>query len=383
VYKKPVIVLLDEYDAPIIGLFGADFFQDAMKTLGPFLFGAFKGNENLCKGFMCGILSLGATGISGAINQMKRLSLNDKLFADDFGFTESETFDLIERAQLNVNLDEVRKWYNGYQNIKGTSLYNPWSIGNFIAEQGEFKPYWFNTGDSAFLKRVIGNHMSEFNKQVVELLNGNRVPVGVGQIIDVECLNRVHAMWGLLYMSGYITSVGNEVFLPNHECKHAYYEFFMNWLDIDFVIWKDLFKELCIKGDVLPFLNFVEEILLTSMSFFDFTQESNYHVFVAGLLCTAFETHYLQSNKEAGFGRADLMLVPRDQKNKIGIVFELKHCREESEREERLKEAQEQIRRQRYAHQLKAQAPWLSEVVCVAMVFYKKTMHALIEKIAV
>ena len=154
VYKKNVIVLIDEYDAPIHTAYTYGFYKPMTEFMRSFLTQVFKDNDILERGVMTGILRAAKEGIFSGLNNLRVFTLLDKKFEDKFGFTAQEVDGLLSGAHLKKKADLIKQWYNGYKS-GSVMIYNPWSLLECIDNKGRLEPYWANTSDNALVKKLI------------------------------------------------------------------------------------------------------------------------------------------------------------------------------------------------------------------------------------
>lgn len=166
-YESKVFILIDEYDSPLNAAYGQSYFNDLVNFLKGMFGAALKGNHALEKGIMTGILRLSRNKMLSDINNLTLYSLMEKQYSEYFGFSEGEVKNLFKESNVNVDLEEVRRWYNGYRAGNLETIYNPWSILNCIYNKGDLKPYWIKTGDEDLLKKVL----LESSENVKEKLN--------------------------------------------------------------------------------------------------------------------------------------------------------------------------------------------------------------------
>jgi len=385
-FNKRVWILLDEYDAPIHSGWQCDYYQDIVAFMQSFLGAAFKDNFYLYRGVMTGILRVSRENIFSGLNNVSVYSMLNPQYAEYFGFTESELDLICELGDLKHERDNIRTWYNGYQ-IKNTPLYNPWSIAKYVTER-EFKPYWVNTSNNFIVKKLIACSGESVKEKFELLMQDQAITVD----IDEHCVlpgiegNETEALWSFLLFSGYLKLMKVEfvgikarclVSIPNLEIKYLYQDQLSNLFPAAFSS-DNYLKMLKVftEGDVPRFSNYLKTYLETSMSYFDSGREEPerfYHGFVLGILVSLRETHWVKSNRESGSGRYDIMVIPKD-KNKLGIIIEFKVALsgDQTEMQNELEEALNQIELQNYALELKDQG--IRKILKLAIVFYKKQM---------
>ena len=272
---------------------------------------------------------------------------------------------VIKYFEVEEDREEIRKWYDGYTIGNTTGIYNPWSILNYLTDR-KLIPYWVNTSSNDLIKLVLKNSTT-VKEKIERLLKDETIEATVDQetvIMGIE--QNEDNIWGLLVGTGYlkivetidITESRYKVKIPNYEIKALFQNIIRDWFK-DKVIGNDLNS---ILKDLIT-LNLKEfekkfEILVRQMfSFMDVgenTAENFYHAFVLGMLVGLKDSYYVNSNRESGLGRYDIMLEPKD-KNGNSFVMEFKVYKPEKEKdiEETIANAKKQIEEKRYEESLK------------------------------
>jgi len=344
-FGKEVIILIDEYDTPIIYGFENSrkkeninsensYYKNIVTFMRVFLGAAFKGNNSLKKGLITGIMRIARESIFSDWNNFNVFSITSPYFADKFGFTEKETLKLLEYFSLNDKYFDVEKWYNGYKFGNIEKIYNPWSIVNYVAYQDEgFKPHWVNTSSDALIKERITEPNIETTLQ--NLIEGKTISKPINEnFVFADLDSDKELIWTLLTYSGYLTLVEEGRFgnyflkIPNFEVKSVFQNIIINWLTTNVKIRKDLLiatSEALINNKIKDFETGFQQIMGDTVSFFDEKGEPEkvYHFYTLGLLAILSDDYIIKSNRESGKGRYDIMLIPH-QKDKFGIVIEIK-----------------------------------------------------------
>jgi len=288
----------------------------------------------------------------------------DNEFCDDFGITDSEMDKIIEDFQVQDQKEEIKKWYDGYTIGSTTGIYNPWSILNYLTDK-ILMPYWVNTSSNDLIKLILKNSKT-VKEKIERLLKDEEIEVTINQETIIKGIeNREDNIWGLLLGTGYlkitetinVTESRYKVQLPNYEIKALFQNIIRDWFS-DKVIGNDLNS---ILKDLIT-LNLKEfekkfEILVTQMfSFMDVgenTAENFYHAFVLGMLVGLKDTYYVNSNRESGLGRYDIMLEPKDKNaNSFIMEFKVLEDKEEKTLEETIQNAKNQIEERKYEQNL-------------------------------
>ena len=364
-HNKPVILLLDEYDVPLQNAYVEGYYDEAIKFFKTFYGTTFKDNPYLEKTVITGVSRVAKESIFSGANNFDVYTVLDNEFADDFGITEEEMNKVIKDFEIEENKEEIKKWYDGYKigNIEG--IYNPWSVLNYLSKK-EVKPYWTNTSSNDLIKLVLKDS-STVKERIQRLLNDEPIEVKIDlETIIVGIENNEDNIWGLMVQTGYlkVNETINKaegiykVKIPNYEIKLLFTQIIESWFK-DKVIGNDL--ESILKD--LVTLNFKEyekkfEILVREMfSYMDVgenTAENFYHAFVLGMLVGLKDSYYVNSNRESGLGRYDIMLEPKDKdKNSFIMEFKVLESKEEKDIEETIENAKKQIEEKGYEQNLK------------------------------
>ncbi len=210
-HGAPVVVLIDEYDTPLVEAWLKGYYEDMADFMRPLLSSVFKDNDEvLFKGVLTGILRVAKESMfSGLNNFVSSSGLEADPFCDKFGFTESEVMALLADQGLNRHqMDEVRDWYDGYR-YGGITLYNPWSILNYaFALQPALRPYWVNTGSLDLLKRLFFDQRAGIKDKLEELLRGDAIEVYIDEFLTFRSLEtNPETVLSLMYFAGYLRVV--------------------------------------------------------------------------------------------------------------------------------------------------------------------------------
>ncbi|MBK8256919.1 MAG: AAA family ATPase [Polyangiaceae bacterium] len=361
-HGRRVAILIDEYDTPIQAGHLNGFFDDVVLFFRNLLSAALKDNNALFKGVLTGILRVSKENMFSGLNNIEVHSILGKEYATAFGFTEEEVAAIVDPAHI----DQVRAWYNGYL-FGGQVIYNPWSILNYVKKQ-ELGPYWVNTASSDLIERLATTYGMGLSAMSAALLHGETIEVLIDDNIVLRDIDtQPDALWNFLLFSGYLKLAKLTLHegrytgllaIPNKEIQVVYENMFRNWLhraapnkgEID------EFVGALLEGDAALVQKWFGRILLRAMSFQDGAgrePEKLYHGFVLGLL-VHLESHYdVRSNREAGYGRADVLMRPKTP-GRPGVVMELKVRDEDETPEYVLAKAAKQIRARKYAAEVAA-----------------------------
>ena len=372
-YKKEVILLIDEYDIPLITAHKYGYYDEIINFYKIFLGEALKTNQYLKMGVLTGIIRVIRTGIFSDLNNLKVYSILEKKYSDFFGFTEEEVKEALQFFDIEEELVNVKYWYDGYK-FGDSELYNPWSIINFL-DGRELKNYWVGTSENFLIKNILENSTSRTNEILEKLFNEEEVEEAITGTSDLSILMDSKEVWELLLFSGYLTvkeKIDEDIYslkLPNMEVKKLFKKEFIN---VHFGI--SLFRK---TMEALKNLNFndfekyFQEIMLKSTSNWDTSKEAFYHGLSLGMLSYLDNDYYVTSNFEAGFGRYDVVLEPKNKNNRA-FILEFKVTDDENKLEKLSEEAIKQIEEKRYDINLKSRG--IKEITFVGVAFYGKKL---------
>jgi len=357
---EQVVILIDEYDTPIHAGWLSGYYREVVDFFRVFLGAGLKDNGHLARGVLTGILRISKESIFSDMNHLAVYSLLREEYSTGFGFTEAEVTALAQEAGASQHLPVMRRWYNGYR-FGGHTIYNPWSVLNFLAsEDHEPRPYWVNTSSNDLIGRLITAGDPQLTADLEVLLAGGKVrkPIDEGLVLtDLD--QRSDAVWSLLLWSGYLKpaavhQAGRVVTLavPNREVLLAYDTLLQRWMQRSTggSAEVEILLRAMLKGDVELFEDGLQRLVMHALSFLDVggrDPERVYHAFTLGLLVQLRATHKVESNRESGLGRADVLVIPR-KAGRPGAVLEFKRVREHETPETALDAAMAQIQSRAY-----------------------------------
>ena len=368
-YGKKTIILIDEYDTPIQQGYLNGYYDEIIGFMRNFLSGGLKDNTALEKGIMTGILRVAKESIFTGLNNFRVYSVLKNEFSTYFGLLENEVYEMLKYYGIEFQMEDIKTWYNGY--IFGESVvYNPWSIVNFAQDYryGPM-PHWVNTSSNALVKQLITNGGQRFKSDVERLIEGGIVEKAIDENIIFGDLDRdPDAVWSFLLFTGYLKVIGKKIKdeqwlcqlkIPNKEVQYFYRKTIKEWFKSSTTSEKlQIMLDGLINGDMVTFEYYFKQFVINTMSYFDPTGEEPervYQAFVLGILVNLCDDFYVKSNRESGFGRYDILIIPKDAKsNRIGMIFEFKKANPATRQtiEEALIDAREQIEKKRYDAEL-------------------------------
>ena len=363
-YEKPVMLFIDEYDVLIQAAYIKGFYNEAIEFLKNFYRTTFKDNSYLEKTVLTGVSRVAKESIFSGANNFKVFTVLDNEFADDFGITSEEMDKVIEDFDVEDEKEEIKKWYDGYRvgNVEG--IYNPWSILNYLTDK-QLKPYWVNTSSNDLIKMTI-KKSTTIKEKMERLLKGEtiEVPIDLETVINGIEENE-NNIWGLMLGTGYlkvdeVVDLARGIYkvkLPNYEINLLFENIVEEWFE-DKVIGNDLnsilkdLVELNLEEFEIKFQKLVKE-MFSYMDVGENTAENFYHAFVLGMLVGLRDSYYVNSNRESGMGRYDIMLEPQDKrKNSFVIEFKVANDMKENTIEDVIESAKKQIEERDYESNL-------------------------------
>ena len=334
-YGKKVIVLIDEYDQPIINSYIEGYYDETIDFFKSFYGSVLKDNEYLEMGVMTGILRVAKENIFSGLNNIKVHSILNERFTEYFGVLENEVETSLKDFGLEYDLSDVQKWYNGYL-FGETKVYNPWSIINFLDEK-KLGAYWVNTSENSLIKLYLQKMKKEIFDDFSKLLNEENISKIINDNVTFGNLeaNFEKNFWNLFFHSGYLTLAEKydamkkvvSVKIPNKEILEMFSDMFIEVYFKNTGIFLDMTDALT-NGDISNFKKYLKEILLENTGIFDVSgtyKEQFYHGLMLGLVLILKNEYEITSNNFAGKGRYDLLLKPKNiLEGKEGIIIELK-----------------------------------------------------------
>ena len=334
-YEKKVIVLIDEYDQPIINSYIKGYYSETIDFFKSFYGSVLKDNEYLEMSVITGILRVAKENIFSGLNNLEVHTILDSEFTEYFGIMENEVEDALKDFGLEYELEDVQKWYNGYL-FGDSKVYNPWSIINFL-KKGKLRPYWVNTSGNGLIQLYLEKLKNEIFDEFSRLLNKENIFETINDSMTFGNLeaNFEKNIWNLFFHSGYLTLAekydGNreEIYLkiPNEEILKMFSEMFIEVYFKNYEIFSDMTFALK-NGNIEKFKFELNKILLENIGIFDVNgnyKEQFYHGLMLGLILKLRNEYEITSNGFAGKGRYDLLLKPKNiLGGREGIIFELK-----------------------------------------------------------
>lgn len=387
-FDKRVIVLIDEYDVPIQEGYMSGYYEEIVSFQRVMFTDLLKDNNNVEKALVTGILRVAKESIFSGLNNLEVDTMLSNKFSDKFGFTQQEVDNFLTYYKLEDKKLEIREWYNGYI-FGNNTIYNPWSVLNY-AENNEdgFMPYWINSSANDLIKRLLLKGDQGIKIELEELIAGKSITKAIDEnIVMGEVEDSNENIWAFLLLSGYLKTIKKETIrgrrvcelkIPNEEVHIFFENIVKKWFleSMTSERYEEMLRTL-INGDIENFGYVFKRFVLNNLSYFDVSgkePEKVYHAFVLGMLVSLSDNYEVKSNKESGYGRYDVMIIPKDV-SKQGIIIEFKKIDELSKEsiDEATKKALKQIEDKKYESELLSKG--ITKIIKLAIVFKNKEVE--------
>ena len=374
-YGKKAIVLLDEYDTPMQEAYIHGYWDEFTSFIRNIFNNTFKTNPYLERAIMTGITRVSKQSIFSDLNNLNVVTTTSDEYCTYFGFTEDEVYDSLDKFGLSDRKDDVKKWYDGFIFGSHRDIYNPWSITSYL-DKKKLAPYWASTSSNGLVSHLLQTATSDIKQKMEDLISGREIVVSFDeQIVFNQLGKNKNAIWSLLMASGYLKPDMVEyrgesmepwyhLAITNLETRSMFYNMFKGWFD-DSDSNYNAFVEALLKGSLKEMNVYMNDVALATFSNFDTgnhpserTQpERFFHGFVLGLLVELRDIYEVKSNRESGYGRYDVMLIPKNNDKKYNAIileFKVFDSYDESTLEETVQSALKQIEEKNYDAELLA-----------------------------
>ena len=378
-YNKKVVVLIDEYDTPIVSGYNNGYKKEVLALYRSLYSTVLKSNTHLQFSVMTGILRIAKEGIFSGLNNLKVNSIFSEKYSEYYGMTEEEVLEGLKYYNLEYEINDVKDWYDGYQ-FGNIEVYNPWSIINFL-DNGKLKPYWQGTAGNETINELLDRGNRELFDDLEKLF---RKEIVYKKIRDfTEFTDDINEIWELFLYSGYLTTSGEEkdrehpIRIPNREIMEFFEDRFIDRFTGNYQKFSDTIRYLR-AGNIEKFGEILQNEVISSLSYFDTDKDEKYYkVFLIGIFVALMNDYVRISERESGHGRADLILEPKKKENP-GYIFEFKVANSEEELESYAEEGFEQIEKKEYNIELINRG--VTEIIYIGLAFYKKKLKMKYEK---
>ena len=369
-YNQKVILLIDEYDAPFITAYEFGYYEEILQFFKVFYGGALKSNTNLQMGVLTGIIRVAQAGIFSDLNNFISYTILDSDYSQSFGMVEQEVEEILNHYQVGYEMPEVKRWYDGYTFGK-SEIYNPWSILNFVKNK-KVKSYWVNSSGNAVILNMLLLSDGAVFSSLEDLIKDRDVIIYINESIRMGDNLSPNNIWELMLFSGYLTvkeeldSTTYIVKIPNMEVRKLFKALFVDSVFRGQNNIGNMIQALLSK-DVNQVVNIFEEVVINAMSYYDASKkyENPYQTLLGGFLYGLDNYYIMYPNIESGYGRADIVLNPRN-KNWVGYILELKRGISSDDKKE-ADRALNQIAENKYETILKRDG--VKEIIKIGLVF--------------
>lgn len=373
-YKKKILIFLDEYDTPMQESYLYEYWKEFIAFIRNFFNATFKTNPYLERAMMTGITRVSKESVFSDLNNLNVVTTTSREYENCFGFTEQEVFCALETMGMSEEKQLVKSWYDGFVFGSRKDIYNPWSITNYL-DKKQLRPYWADTSSNGLINRLIRRSSPEIKELMEELLQGREIVVNFDEQIVFEQLEQdENAIWSLMLASGYLKATEVEyrgilrdpwyhLMITNLETTAMFSSLFKGWFYQSRSNYNQFVKAL-LNSDLDAMNYYMNQISMATFSYFDMSGKEDgsgaperfYHGFVLGLIADQTDQYEICSNRESGFGRYDVMMIPRKSGNRrcpaIIMEFKVHNSKKEETLEETVDHALDQIEAMNYDAQL-------------------------------
>ena len=373
-YQKKVVLLIDEYDNPLIVANQNGYYKEAINFYRNLYSSALKTNSNLKMGVLTGIVQVAKEGIFSGLNNVITYNILGNDFETFFGLSEEEVENSLKYFELEYEIEEVKKWYDGYK-FGNSEVYNPWSIINYLRTK-ELQAYWVNTSDNALIYDSLKNSTVDVFNNLQTLFEGKEIKKEISPFFTFEELSKFDGIWQLMVYNGYLKineKLSNDEYMikiPNYEIQTFFKKGFIDKFLVSGNYFNPMMDAL-LDGDIEEFERRLQNIFLVNTSFYDLKGEKVYHSLFLGMLIWLRDKYEVKSNGERGHGRYDAMLIPLD-KIKPAYIFEFKVSKTIKGLTAKAEEALEQIKEKQYDAGLKEKG--ISKIYKIGIAFKGKNV---------
>ncbi len=380
-YKKPVILLIDEYDVPIAKASAKGYYAEMLDVVKG-LMQALKDNDALRFAVVTGCLRIAKESIFTGTNNFVSDTISSSHLNEYFGFTQTDVDRLLKDTNCQEHADDIKNWYDGYH-FGDLDVYCPWDVMNYLRDlqrNPKAKPasYWKNTSDNSIIRSFIDYAGRSISRKLETLLSGGYIIQKIEENLTYDYLHSSEEnLWSILYLTGYLTQAREEdlpaplpektsaLMIPNAEVQEIFETTIQKWFDESAQTWnrKALFDAVWSgKAEVLT--EQMNKLLRKTISYHDY-KEDFYHAFLAGIFAGA--GYEVDSNKEHGEGRSDVVVL--DPEGDRVAIFEAKYSRTQDAMSKDCAVALQQIEDRQYAKEFEED---YDSVLCYGIAFYKK-----------
>ncbi len=394
-YNHQVVIIIDEYDTPIQQGYVAGFYEEIVNFMRNLFSGAFKDNNNLAFGFLTGFLRVAKESIFSGLNNIKINSILEERYSEYFGFTKKEILEIMKYYEKTDKYDEICEWYDEYR-FGNADIFNPWSVLNYLDENCRPKTFGESTGDSSIIRQIVSEADLETSDNLRKLMQGQTISSYIDtSVVYPEIKGNQSTIYSFLLATGYLKVIHKNtsyddrtiynVAIPNKEIFYVYEKEILSALSNTVAPSTAInIQQALLTRNMQMFKENLEKMLIQTISSFDYAYENFYHGFMLGICAIINNIYRVDSNKESGYGRFDIQLLPNDI-SMYGIIIELKNIKEMTDEniidEVLLKSAHttlEQISRMQYTTEMKRIG--ISKFLKIGVAFYKKYVQVVYDE---
>ena len=392
-YGKKVIILLDEYDTPMQEAYLYEYWNQFTAFVRSLFNATFKTNPYLERAMMTGITRVSKESVFSDLNNLNVITSTSLEYETSFGFTEEEVFTALDNLGMSEQKEIVKSWYDGFVFGNQKDIYNPWSITNYL-DKKQVRAYWADTSSNSLISRLIRKASAGIKEQMEELLQGKEIIVNFDEQIVFEQLDQdENAIWSLMLASGYLKAEQVEyrgllrepwyhLKITNLETTAMFTNLFKSWFNQSRTNYNQFIKAL-LQNDIDALNYYMNQIATATFSYFDVDgakggksePERFYHGFVLGLIAEQADIYEIRSNRESGFGRYDVMMIPKKRDNRYPAVimeFKVRNAIKEENLEASVQAARKQIKEKNYDVELLARGFKKEEILHYGFAFEGK-----------
>lgn len=336
-YKKKVIILLDEYDTPMQEAYVNGYWDELTAFIRTMFNNTFKTNPSLDRAVLTGITRVSKESIFSDLNNLEVITTTSEKYETSFGFNEEEVFAAMDEQGIDPSQKElVKRWYDGFIFGRVKDIYNPWSIISYL-DKKKLNTYWANTSSNGLIGKLIREGDRSIKSEFEKLLNGECIETKIDeQIVFSQLSENIDAIWSLLLASGYLKVLEEvrsegalqyyKLMLTNFEVKQMFFDLIEDWFKRSGTFTE--FVKALFAGDEIDLTEYMNDLMLRTFSSFDVPKDPRgkkeperfYHGLVLGLIVDRTKNYIVKSNRESGYGRYDVVLEPKDIRDKAVII---------------------------------------------------------------
>ncbi len=400
-YHQKAVIIIDEYDVPLDKAFQNGYYKEMVSLIRGIFGQALKTNEFLQFAVLTGCLRISKESIFTGLNNFKVLTITDRRFDEQFGFTDADVKLLLHDYGMESHFAEIKEWYDGYH-FGNADVYCPWDVINHVDnlltdENARPQTYWINSSGNSLVKKLIHKADSSTKDEIERLIAGETIEKVVHlELTYDEIENSIDNIWSVLFTTGYLTKVGEvklpesesyayKLVIPNKEVREVFIlqiqEWFKNVVANDNDTMKLLSKAILEKDEAMiqRQLNIIMSRMISVLDTKapDNMKENFYHGLLLGLLRGSNPDWLITSNRESGDGFSDIMIKPEDPD--AGIVIEVKYAKEIKELDKACETAMTQIKDKRYDEALRDEGR--CDILAYGIAFCRKRCKVIGEKL--